>query len=62
MPFSNFHFIAVDKNTLDIGIIGMEQSFINKGYKKLKEALEIYKQFFVNHNDIDSYTLRMTLT
>ncbi len=62
VPFSNFHFIAVDKNTLDIGIIGMEQSFINKGYKKLKEGLERYKEFFVNHNDIDSYTLRMTLT
>tara|TARA_R110001632_G_scaffold178379_3_gene298148 strand:+ start:12591 stop:13376 length:786 start_codon:yes stop_codon:yes gene_type:complete len=61
VPVSNFYFIAVDKGSLDIGIIGMEQSFINKGYKKLKEGLELYKKFFIEHNDIDSYTLRSTL-
>ena len=61
VPVSNFYFIAVDKGSLDIGIIGMEQSFINKGYKKLKQGLELYKQFFIEHNDIDSYTLRSTL-
>ena len=61
VPISNFKFIALDKNSLDIGIFSMTDSFVNKGYKKLKEALENYKQFFINHNDLDSYTIKGVL-
>jgi hypothetical protein len=46
---------------LDIGVFDIADSFINKGYKKVKEALKDYKDFFVLHNDLDSYTIQGTL-
>lgn len=54
-------FIAIDKDSCEIGIFDTKPSFINKGYKKLKNGLEHYKTFFELHNDLNSYTLRGTL-
>ena len=51
-------FIVIDKDSYDIGIFDIEDSFLNKGYKKLKEGVKNYKHFFEMHNDLDSYTLR----
>ena len=39
-------------------LFDIEDSFLNKGYKKLKEGVKNYKHFFEMHNDLDSYTLR----
>jgi hypothetical protein len=61
IPTNNFKFIAIDKGSLDIGVFDIAESFINKGYKKVKEALKDYKDFFVLHNDLDSYTIQGTL-
>jgi hypothetical protein len=61
VPVSNFKFIAIDKGSLDIAIFDVEDSFINKGYAKVKTALKDYKDFFVLHQDLDSYTIRGTL-
>ena len=61
VPTDNFKFIAIDKGSLDIGVFDIADSFINKGYKKVKEALKDYKDFFVLHNDLDSYTIQGTL-
>ena len=61
VPSNNFKFIAIDKGSLDIGVFDIADSFINKGYNKVKKALKDYKDFFVLHNDLDSYTLTGTL-
>ena len=61
IPTDNFKFIAIDKGSLDIGVFDVTDSFINKGYKKVKEALKDYNDFFVLHNDLDSYTIQGTL-
>ena len=61
VPIDNFKFIAIDKGSLDIGVFDVSDSFINKGYKKVKDALKDYKDFFVLHNDLDSYTIQGTL-
>jgi hypothetical protein len=57
----NFKFLAIDKDSLDIGIFDVTDSFLNKGYKKVREALDNYKTFFRDHNSLDNYTLRGTL-
>lgn len=54
-------FIVIDKDSCDVGIFDVEESFLNKGYKRLKEGIKNYKTFFEMHNDLDSYTLRGVL-
>lgn len=54
-------FVVIDKDSCDVGIFDVENSFLNKGYKRLKKAIETYKHFFEMHNDLDSYILRATL-
>lgn len=52
-------FLAIDKNTNQIGLFDCSESFYNRGYEKVQEATEIYnlfhkdesfdaKQFFIN--------------
>jgi len=54
-------FVVIDKDSCDVGIFDVEDSFLNKGYKRLKEGIKHYKTFFEMHNDLDSYTLRGVL-
>lgn len=58
---SNFKFVAIDKGSLDIGIFSVEDSFVNKGYKRVKAALELYEWFFKQGHDLDTYTIKGTL-
>jgi len=52
-------FLAIDKNTNQIGLFDCSEAFYNRGYEKVQEATEIYnlfhkdesfdaKQFFIN--------------
>jgi hypothetical protein len=57
----DYKIIAVDKDTYDVAIFDITQSFLNKGYAKVKEAIHRYRTFFQEGNDLNSYTLRGTL-
>lgn len=52
-----FIFIAIDKGSLDVGIYTIKPSFVERGARKLQEAISIYKRFFIEGEDIDSYTI-----
>lgn len=56
-----FKFIAIDKQSCDIGIYEVSETFVARGKKKLDRAIEIYKDFFIKGEDMDSYTIRDTL-
>ena len=57
-PFEEFKFIAVDKNSCDIGIYDISQQFYNQGKDKVIKALETFETFFINGADIDSYCIK----
>jgi hypothetical protein len=61
VPIDKFYFIAVDKGSLDIGIYGISPEFVEEGERKTMEAVELYKQFFILGEDLDSYTIVGTL-
>jgi len=52
-----FIFIVIDKGSLDVGIYTIKPSFVERGKKKLQEAISLYKQFFIEGEDLDSYTI-----
>lgn len=61
IPYENFHFVAIDKGSLDIGVYHVSEEFYLAGREKVKEGIERYKSFFVDKNDIDSYYIEETL-
>lgn len=61
IPYTEFQFIALDKGTLDIAIYDVSEDFYLEGERKTLEAIDIYRTFFIDNADLDSYTLRGTL-
>ena len=57
VPIDKFYFIAIDKASLDVGIYSITPEFVAEGERKTLEAIELYKQFFILGEDIDSYTI-----
>ena len=59
MSPSQFHFLVIDKQTLDIGTFGASEEFYLSGMRKTYQAIERYKQFFTQGQeiDLDSYTI-----
>jgi len=55
VPPSEFTFIAIDKNNLDIGIFKCSQEFYERGREETQQAIELYNNFFLQPKDIDSY-------
>jgi hypothetical protein len=53
-----FTFLVVDKGSTDIAIFEASEDFINKGKEKFYSAVENYKYFFQDNNDIDQYVMR----
>jgi hypothetical protein len=49
------------KASLDIGIYSVSPEFVAEGERKTLEAIELYKQFFILGEDLDSYTIVGTL-
>ena len=54
----DFKFLVVDKASTDIGIYGVSEEFIERGKEKFFRAVENYKYFFEEPNDLDQYVLR----
>jgi len=59
--FKDFYFLVLDKGSLDIGIFECSEEFYLRGEQKVAEAIDIYKAFFIDGADIDSYCLRGVL-
>ena len=53
-----FTFLVVDKGSTDIAIFETSEDFINKGKDKFYTAVENYKYFFEDNNDLDQYVMR----
>jgi hypothetical protein len=53
-----FTFLVVDKGSTDIAIFEASEDFINKGKDKFYSAVENYKYFFQDNNDLDQYVMR----
>ena len=53
-----FTFLVVDKASTDIGIFETTEEFIAKGEKKFIQAVDNYKYFFEQDNDLDQYVMR----
>ena len=61
VPPENFHFVAIDKGSLDIGVYHCSEEFYDSGKKRTQKGIELYKKFFVDGIDLDSYFIEETL-
>ena len=53
-----FTFLAIDKASTDIGIFETTEEFLARGENKFKQAVDNYKYFFEQDNDLDQYVMR----
>jgi len=53
-----FTFLVIDKASTDIGIFETTDDFIAKGEQKFIQAVDNYKYFFQDGNDLDQYVMR----
>ena len=53
-----FTFLVIDKASTDIGIFETTEEFIAKGEQKFIQAVDNYKYFFEQENDLDQYVMR----
>jgi hypothetical protein len=56
-----FTFLVIDKASTDIGIFETTDDFIAKGEQKFIQAVDNYKYFFEQDNDLDQYVMRAIL-
>lgn len=57
----SFTFLVIDKSSTDIGIFETSEEFLEGGRQKFYKAIETYKYFFEQDNDLDQYVMRGTL-
>lgn len=53
-----FTFLVIDKGSCDIGVFEASEDFIARGEDKYRQAIDLYKYFFVEEHDLDQYVLR----
>jgi len=53
-----FNFLIVDKASTDIGIFDVSDDFLKRGENKFRQAVDNYKYFFEQDNDLDQYVMR----
>jgi hypothetical protein len=53
-----FVFLVVDKGSTDIGIFDVSEEFLARGENKFRQAVDNYKYFFEQGNDLDQYVMR----
>ncbi len=58
---NDFKFLVVDKGSLDIGLFETSKEFIARGEAKFNKAIETYKFFFEEDNDLDQYVMKAKL-
>ena len=59
-----FIFLVVDKETKDIAIYDCSANFINEGYRKVEQAIDNYKYFFLENDpghSVRNYVIHGTL-
>lgn len=61
IPPENFHFVAIDKGSLDIGVYHVSEEFYNSGRDRTRKGIELYKKFFEEGVDLDGYYIEETL-
>ena len=55
---NKFIFLVVDKTSTDIGIFDVSDEFLARGEQKFRQAVDNYKYFFQEENDLDQYVMR----
>ena len=55
--YKDFHFLVLDKGSLDIGIFNCSEEFYYRGEEKVQKALDLYNKFFIKGADLDNYCL-----
>ena len=53
-----FTFLVIDKGSCDIGVFEASKNFIARGADKYRQAIDLYKYFFVEEHDLDQYVMR----
>jgi len=53
-----FIFLVIDKASTDIGIFDVSDEFLARGENKFRQAVDNYKYFFQEENDLDQYVMR----
>jgi len=53
-----FNFLIVDKSSTDIGVFDVSDDFLKRGENKFRQAVDNYKYFFEQDNDLDQYVMR----
>jgi len=53
-----FNFLIVDKASTDIGVFDVSDDFLKRGENKFRQAVDNYKYFFEQDNDLDQYVMR----
>ena len=53
-----FIFLVIDKASTDIGIFDVSKEFLARGENKFRQAVDNYKYFFQDENDLDQYVMR----
>jgi hypothetical protein len=62
IDYKDFYFLVIDKNTNDIGIFDVSESFYNLGESLVEQAVENYVKYIQNgRNELHNYTVRDTL-
>lgn len=57
----NMGFIIIDKGSLDIGYATANKEFYLRGAAKVKHALQVYEDWFMQDADLDQYYLNIEL-
>ncbi len=55
---NKFTFLVIDKASTDIGIFDVSEEFLARGENKFRQAVDNYKYFFQDENDLDQYVMR----
>jgi hypothetical protein len=55
---SKVTFLVIDKGSCDIGVFEASDDFIARGEDKYRQAIDLYKYFFVEGHDLDQYVMR----
>lgn len=53
----DFYFLAIDKKSLDLGVFTVSDQFIFDGEQKVELAVNRFKKFFIDGQDLDTYTI-----
>lgn len=53
----DFYFIAIDKKSLDIGLFTVSEQFLFDGEQKVEMAVNRFKTFFIDGQDLDTYMI-----